>query len=280
VALIAVLPLVALLVFVVRAARYDLDRDARSWAAAYGVILTPTNIDFVRTHLRTGRRLRFVCSIAGLLLPPLVSRAVDPRSGSSGSFVGLFVGYMVGSVWAELSVTRSATDPVRVATLAPRRLEEYLPGRLRWGLWVVAGTTFALSLASLAIHQPDLPTYSYDGPAAPVIGGAALAIAAAVELTQRWILRRAQPFVSPDLVTADDAARSSSIHALAGSGLCCALFLLIAPAIVLANADVQILRATMPLLAFASFIAALISIRYYVYRAWRVRRPVPPLAVG
>ena len=67
--LVALVAFVVLLVVVVRIARYDLDRDARSWAAAYGVTLTPTNVGFVHTYLRTGRRLRFVCSVAGLVLP-------------------------------------------------------------------------------------------------------------------------------------------------------------------------------------------------------------------
>ena len=270
--------LVALAV-VVRALRYDIDRDARSWASAYGVRLTDANSEFVRGYLRTGRRLRFVCSVAGFLLPPLVVHAVDPNSHSGPSFGGLIAGYMIGSLWAGLSPARSTPGATRAATLAPRRLEDYLPGRLRWGLWVIGGLTSAMAVAGTVVERPEYPSVTVSG-SLMWIAGMAVAVAAAVEAAQRWILRRPQPFVAPDLVEADDAVRSSSIHALAGSGICCLLLLAIAPALVLADSRVQLLRWTMPWVALASLLGAGIAVRYYVYRAWRVRRPGPRVAVG
>ena len=51
-----------------------------------------------------------------------------------------------------------------------------------------------------------------------------------VELFQRYIVARRQPAVNLDLVRADDAIRSASIHALAGAGL--ALELLVASVVV------------------------------------------------
>jgi hypothetical protein len=220
--------------------------------------------------------------MAGFLLPPLVTRALEPTSRSGPSLAGLIAGYMLGSVWAELSLSRSTPSEVRAASLAPRRLEEYLPARLRWGLWVVGGAAFAMGLATLVVDEADDPSFSGSGAgkAAALVGVGCIAIAAAVEAAERWILRRPQPFVAPDLVAADDAVRSSSIHALAGSGICSILLLGIAPALVLANSDVKLLRWTMPWIALTSFLGALIAIRYYVYRAWRVRRPVPPIPVG
>ena len=244
---------------VVRALRYDIDRDARSWASAYGVRLTDANSEFVRGYLRTGRRLRFVCSVAGFLLPPLVAHAVDPDSHAGPSFSGLIAGYMIGSLWAGLSPARSTPGATRAATLAPRRLEDYLPGRLRWGLWVIGGLTGALAVAGTVVDRPEYPSVTVSG-SLIAIAGMAIAIAAAVE--------------------ADDAVRSSSIHALAGSGICCLLLLAIAPALVLADSQVQLLRWTMPWVALASLLGAGIAVRYYVYRAWRVRRPGPRVAVG
>jgi hypothetical protein len=270
---------VPLLLIIWRVARYDREQDLRSWSAAYGVAITAGNAEFLRGYLRTGRRLRFVCSLAGLLLPPLVSQAVDPSSRTDVSFFGLVVGYMVGSLWAELALVRPSGADVRVATLSPRRLEEYLPGRLRWGLWVVAGLALVLSVAGTVVDEQVEPAWSFGGPPVLLIGVCSILLAAAVEAAQRWILRRPQPFVSADLVAADDAVRSSSIHALAGSGICCLLLLLAGPAFVLANSDVQLLRWTMPWVGLGSFLGALISLRYYVYRAWRVRRPAP-LAIG
>ena len=52
---------------------------------------------------------------------------------------------MIGSLWAELSPARSTPGATRAAAPSPRRLEDYLPGRLRWGLWVVGGLATALA---------------------------------------------------------------------------------------------------------------------------------------
>jgi hypothetical protein len=46
----------------------------------------------------------------------------------------------------------------------------------------------------------------------------ALAVAGAVRAIQRTVLRRAQPHSAPDVLAADDAIRSRSLHVLAGGG--------------------------------------------------------------
>jgi hypothetical protein len=269
---------VTVLVVVLRVVRYDIDEDVRTWSAAYGLRITPGNTRFVRTYLRTGRRLRFVCSVAGLLLPPLVGLALDPQASAGPSLNGLIAGYMVGSLWAALSLTRTGPSTTRVAALSPRRLPDYLPARLRWALRAIGLSTTVLAIAALSVEPRDT---HITGPSSTTlllaVTGVALAIA--VEAAQRWILRRPQPFVAPDLVAADDAVRSSSIHALAGSGIASLLLLQIGPAIALAGSDTQALRWVMPWVALTSFLGALVAIRYYVYRAWRVRRTVPTVAV-
>ena len=71
------------LAIVVRALRYDLDRDAASWASAYGVRLTAGQRG-VRPRLPPHRRrLRFVCSVGRVRCSrPSLVRAVDPASRS------------------------------------------------------------------------------------------------------------------------------------------------------------------------------------------------------
>ena len=46
----------------------------------------------------------------------------------------------------------------------------------------------------------------------------AVALAVAVRLIQHAVLRRPQPHAAPDVLTADDAIRSRSLHVLAGGG--------------------------------------------------------------
>jgi DNA-binding transcriptional regulator YhcF (GntR family) len=53
---------------------------------------------------------------------------------------------------------------------------------------------------------------------------AALAVTAAVWLAQRQVLTRGQPVTAPDLIQADNAIRSRSLHALSGSGTALALY--------------------------------------------------------
>jgi hypothetical protein len=55
----------------------------------------------------------------------------------------------------------------------------------------------------------------------------ALAVAGAVRLGQHVIARRAQPLAAPDLIAADDAIRSRSLHVLSGAGAALVLFLVL-----------------------------------------------------
>jgi hypothetical protein len=113
-----------------------------------------------------------------------------------------------------------------------------------------------------------------------VVGLLAATFAVGLERLQRWLVERPQPFTDPELLAADDAIRSQSVHSLAGSGL--AVLLLMAGSVCLAMAasDVQILRWTMWVPGVFSFIAALYACLYYGHRAWRVRRPTTRPRVG
>jgi hypothetical protein len=51
------------------------------------------------------------------------------------------------------------------------------------------------------------------------LAAAGIAVVFVVEWLQRMIVRRPQSFVDPDVVEADDAVRSSSVHACLGVGL-------------------------------------------------------------
>src|ERR671915_545973 len=83
---------------------------AERWARASGLQLTPKNRELIASYLRRTRLCRLLGGLLGFVLPWL-SLAV---TGGSGSLpkpfdFGLFdmlIGYLVGAVAAELTITR------------------------------------------------------------------------------------------------------------------------------------------------------------------------------
>ena len=88
----------------------------------------------------------------------------------------------------------------------------------------------------------------------------AVAVLVVVEVTLRYIANRRQPGSPADLVAADDALRSTSMHATIGAGLALA-FLLAGGAFAGIGllSDIQILRWAAVPLAFGSMIAAVVA---------------------
>jgi hypothetical protein len=131
-------------------------------------------------------------------------------------------GYLAGVLVAEWSWARPHGGLVRSAALVPRRLVGYLAAR------VVVGQRLA-ALAVVAL----VPVIAW-GPVAPAPvrelvlrgrGGAlataavAVGVTVAVELLLRRMVRRPQPVDDPMALAADNALRSTSVHAVAGAGL-------------------------------------------------------------
>jgi hypothetical protein len=257
------------------------------WARAHAVELTAQNRPVVARYLRTGRILRTWGVVAGLLLPSVVELVLsgrlqvlgfgtDGRSSPYAGPMGAFVGYLVGALFAEVSIARRIAPGRRSASVVPRELGQYMPPALLYAQRAL-GIAVALGAPALAL----VPYERSAGAVPPEIlvllafGGAFAGFAVALEALERWIVRRPQPFTSPSLVAADDAIRAQSVHSLAGSGL--ALLLAACSGIFfgLATSGVPVLSATMWLPAV---VALLLSIRACMdvgHRSWRVRRPVP-----
>jgi len=243
------------------------------WARAHALTLTPENRPMVGWYLRNARVLRTWGALGGLFLAPIALAALgfDPQ-GFSGIWV--FLGYLTGALYAELSLVRAA-DVERTASLVPRELAAYLPRRLLvaqrgLGLVIAVGAVAAAIVpydqrlpASLSPHRVGML-------AAGLIG---VAFMLGLERMQRWLVERPQPFTEPALVAADDAIRAQSVHSLAGSGLAVLLVLNSFIAWALARSDIQLLRWTMWIPSVAGVPAALAVCLYYGHRAWRVRRP-------
>jgi hypothetical protein len=172
--------------------------------------ITVANGPIVIGYLATTRRWRgtgvLLSVVAGLLHARLTG------SGSDVEGAALFAGWFVGAVVAEwrVSVHTSGVGSRR-ASLVPRRLSDYLPGHVRFAVLIAGALLLSAESAALLSNsrQPEL------------IGWLALtlATAAVIGAVGRHILSRPQPVAADDVLAADEAIRSRSLHVLAGAAL-------------------------------------------------------------
>ena len=245
------------------------------WGTAHGLTLSDRNRPMVHWYLRTARILRAWGVLAGLFLPSLLDAAIGTRALQQNQPFFAFVGYLVGALYAELSLVRPAAGDRRVATLVPREVNDYLPRRLvlaqrALAVATIVGVTLVLALPfdQHADFRPSAATVL------PIVVSAAV-LGFSLERIERWLVQRPQPFSDSELVAADDAIRSQSVHSVAGSGLAMLLLLLGATLFGLATSDVQVLRWTMWVPALVCFLGSIQVCLYYGHRAWRVRRSLP-----
>jgi hypothetical protein len=254
------------------------------WAHARGVELTPETRPVVARYLRRARVLRICGALAGVLLPTLVEliwhgRLVIlgfERNGSSAPYAGpmeAYIGYLLGALAAEVSLARPRDPARRKASLSPRELDGYLPRRLllaqrALAVLVVLGIV-VIGLVPYSSSASD-PDWSALAAGAAFFGGFAVVL----ELVERWIVRRPQPFTSPPLVAADDAIRAQSVHTLAGAGLALLLLALSGVFAVLTASGVDALTWTMWLPALAAFVLSIRACLDIGQQPWHVRRRI------
>jgi hypothetical protein len=254
------------------------------WARARGLELTPENRPVVARYLRRSRVLRTCGALAGVLLPTLVELVGHGRlvilgfhsDGSGAPYAGpmeAYIGYLLGALCAEVSFARPRDPARRSASLVPRELDGYLPRRLLLAQRALGvGAVLGIVVTGLVPYPSSTadPDWSALATGAAVFG----AFTIALEMLERWIVRRPQPFTSPALVAADDAIRAQSVHALAGSGLALLLLAVSGVFAVLTVSDVDILTWTMWLPALAAFVLSVRACRDIGQQPWRVRRGV------
>jgi hypothetical protein len=184
-------------------------------------------------YLSRARRYRTSWSVAGWLGGVVLAVALRDNSAAFGNpFVTGPIGYLGGAVVAELHHLRRRPHGVRTASLAPRRLADYVPARqqrLLRGLVVVMGAVTGIGLVLNATNRSDirarldLPPYvvreakSFWIPLV-LLGTLAVAVWVIVERTERAVVERPRPAMPDDLARADDAIRATSLQALALGG--------------------------------------------------------------
>jgi hypothetical protein len=264
----------------VRAYRFR-EETVDRWARDHDVELTPESRPMVRRYLRRARVLRTWGGVAGAVLPTLIDYVVNGRVqvlgfGTDGesaplAFGSIFVGYLLGALYAEVSTPRAVASEKRAASLARRELEDYLSRRLlvaQRGLTAVGALgTVAIGLVPYGeeVSNPSLP-------ALVLVAAGVLGFGAGVEALERWMVRRPQPYTSPELLAADDSIRAQSTRAVAGAALALLLLLCSGLALGLQASDVAALHSLMVVPAVACLLASLVAVQDVADSRWSVRR--------
>jgi len=221
----AVVLLIAALTVVIRAvarARYGVSRQrVETFARRQGLQVTVSNGPLIIDYLAVTRRWR----TAGVLIAVLVA-VVWSAAGHQLSleFVNVLAAWFLGAVAAEWAIAGPRPTGPRAASLVPRRLTDYVrrvPARVPY----VAATLSVAIAGAAAVASPVAPPLV----SAPrwQIGGIAVAAVlsvAAVWAVQRRVLHRPQPLDAADVVAADDAIRSRSLHVLLGAAIALSIY--------------------------------------------------------
>ncbi|MEU3454780.1 hypothetical protein ABZ671_14415 [Micromonospora sp. NPDC006766] len=195
--------------------------------------VTVGNGDRVIAYLAVTRRWR--CAGAGLGCAIGFAWGL-PEGRFQVNFLALFAGWFVGALVAELALARVRRGTRRAASLAVRTLATYLVPLTRGMLPLAAVVLTAASIVVLMHRAPQ------SVPAAAMAWiGFGTAILSLVTLVRRQVVTRARPVAEPDVLAADDAIRTRSLHVLTSGGFVLAGFSAIS-AVNLADPDAAAVR--------------------------------------
>src|SRR5215510_845671 len=194
--------------------RVRLERFARRQR----LVVTAANGNRVIAYLARVRRWRSAGVIAGIVATLVWSLQ---HSSFTLNTLSMFAGWFAGALVAEVSQARVPIGPRRVTALQPRLPRDYV-SRFSWALVpVTAGLSVAIGAVTAVEAWRGLMNPDWT---AGLWLGFALVVAVLVRLTQRHVLNRPQPLDEPDVLAADDAIRSRSLHVLCGGGAALILY--------------------------------------------------------
>lgn len=203
--------LAAVIVRLVRGSRPE--RQLDWFCFQYDLELSDAGRERVLSYLGRTRMWRVVGAVGGIAasMVPLYlwqSKLVDV-------YTGLFGGWFVVGVLAELTSHGPTGDGRRTASLAPRTLDQFLPPSARVVL-VGSGLVAAAALGIAAVrrsidrfrHPVNNPPDGWTITLAAVVMASVLMVAA---LAVRRLLRKPYPVDDPDLDAAEYAIRTAAI---------------------------------------------------------------------
>jgi hypothetical protein len=189
-----------------------------AFARHHRLQITAGNGNRVIRYLAITRRWR----CAGLGVGATVAIAWGlPDDRVSVNVLALFAGWFVGALVAELQLAVAVHGTRRAASLQPRALQQYV-SRFVWRLLPVGAVVALWPMAAAAQRSHRGQAVDW----AEVAGWAALAalVVIVVTVVRRAVLLRAQPPDPADVVQADNAIRSRSLHVLSAGGFALASY--------------------------------------------------------
>ncbi|NUR51242.1 MAG: hypothetical protein HOV71_24210 [Hamadaea sp.] len=184
-----------------------------AFARRHELAITTANGDRVIRYLAVTRRWRS----AGLIAGWAIAFAVElPQGRFSFNPLVLFAGWFAGALAAEVHLAVGVHGRRRVASLVPRTPKRYV-STVVWGLLPVGALAGIAALPGAVVDRTLT--------AATVAWVAlALGIVIVVALVRRKVLLRPQPVDPADVVQADDAIRTRSLHVLSAGGFALAAY--------------------------------------------------------
>lgn len=220
VALLAALSVIAALVAFMVADQPVSRRRVERFARLHSLDITADNGAPVIGYLATIRRWR----AAGLIGALTAYTVVDLRhSRISVNIMYLLAGWFVGALLAEVRVA-GVLSARRAASLTPRVRRRYLSPLVSRVL--VGAVLVYVALAVAAASRVGVRGDGGQGVGSLV---AVAVVVVMVWLASRRVLHRAQPLAAADVLAADDAIRSRSLHALTASGAILVLYCALGP---------------------------------------------------
>lgn len=239
------------------------------WARTRGVRVTEHNRALLRWYVPLAGTLRVVGAVSGAVIGSLADRALGlDTSAGAGFWAWVALGWVSGGWWAAEQVARALPPGDGTALLVARTAGDYAPGIARWGPFGAAVVLVATATAAA------IATGTRTWAIAAAVVAAGLAVLEH-RLAGRVVDRR-QPAAHPDVIGADDAIRSATLHLL-GAGTTAALLLAAAALWLGVIDDLQGLpfgaRGWLPL---ALVLGGYVASGYLANRPWRVRRGPAP----
>ncbi len=186
-------------------------RRLAAFATTYRVHVTGDNAPLLIAHLARTRRYRSIGAAVGWGIGSFDTVVGLPF----GVYGGAFAGYFLGALLAEARSAGTLPPGPRQASLAPRRVAEYVSPTARW-LPSILGLVAAVALI-IPLRWPQPPDQVQLVP--PIaVAVTAVALAVVIVWARDWIVARPQRLGAADLVAADDGLRASSIQTLSGAG--------------------------------------------------------------
>jgi hypothetical protein len=264
--------------------RRPTDREIDRWIEVHEAPADERTRHLAARYLAYTRRARFSFAFAGFL----GARALPGEDATvwANPWLMLVAGYLVGSIVAEVAFGRpDRPRGTAAAALSPRTLGSYLPRYAIVALVATPIASAAVVLWQVAVAS-DVPwRLGLSEPAtviAPFVFGAVVTLVAAVSI--RAIVRRPQPADRVEAIAADDAFRSSSMHAIAGAALTLSLFVLayllgdLNAALAATGSPFDVAATVASLIALCMALASWLFVRHPP--RWRTRRDLASASAG